>query len=143
MLTEGFRSNAVRTAEWATETGAGGWLYRFIVPVSNNPFGFELGATHAAEMEFTFNSFTSDLSDSAFWYDRNDHEIKDLALKWSNTLIQFARTGNPNGTGLPGWPQYSPDNPQTMVLDRAPYRGNDPNAKDRARWPPTNSGSER
>lgn len=133
-LTEGFRSNAVRTAEWATETGAGGWLYRFVVPVSNNPFGFSLGATHAAEMEFTFNSFASELPDSAFWYDRHDPEIVKLASDWSNTIIQFARTGNPNGGGLPEWQQYSPDNPQTMVLDRTPRIGNNLNAKDRARW---------
>lgn len=132
--TEAFRVNAVRTAEWATVTGAGGWLYRFVVPVSNNPFGFELGATHAAEMEFTFNSFASELPDSAFWYDRNDQEIKELAKNWSNTIIQFAKTGNPNGAGLPEWPQYSPDNPKTMVLDRTPFLGDDLNAKERPRW---------
>ncbi len=132
--TEAFRANAVRTAEWATTTGAGGWLYRFTEPVSNNPFGFKLGATHAAEMEFTFNSFASDLPDSAFWYDRNDPEIRQLALNWSNTIIQFAKTGDPNGAGLPEWPQYSPDNPQTMVLNRAPYLGDDLNREARDRW---------
>ena len=124
----------MRTAEWATQAGAGGWLYRFTEPVSNNPFGFELGATHAAEMEFTFNSFASDLPDSAFWYDRNDPEIRKLALDWSNTIIRFARTGNPNGAGLPEWPQYSPDNPRSMVLNRAPALGNGPNPEQRARW---------
>ena len=131
---EAFHANAVRTAEWATQAGAGGWLYRFTLPVTNNPFGFELGATHAAEMEFTFNSFDSELADSGFWYDRNDPEIQKLARDWSNTLIQFARTGNPNGGGLPDWPRYEPNDPQTMVLDRSPHLAGDLNAADRARW---------
>ena len=131
---EAFHANSVRAAEWATEMGAGGWHYRFAAPVTNNPFGFELGATHASEMEFTFNSFASDLPDSAFWYDRNDPEIRELALAWSNTLIQFARTGNPNGAGLPEWPKHSKSNPQTMVLDREPFLGHNINAENRDRW---------
>ena len=85
-------------------------------------------------MEFTFNSFASDLPDSAFWYNRYDPQIKGLALSWSNTIIQFARTGNPNGAGQPEWPQCSSKNPQTMVLDRTPYLSQNLNAQDRERW---------
>ena len=132
--TEAFHVNALRTAQWASTTGAGGWLYRFVLPVSNNPFGFKLGATHAAEMEFTFNSFASELPDSAFWYDRHDPEIRELANNWSNTIIQFARTGNPNGAGLPQWPRYAPDQPYAMVLDRQPNLAHNLNANDRERW---------
>ena len=31
---------------------------------------------------------------------------------WSN----FAKTGDPNGEGLPEWPRFRNDAPQTMVL---------------------------
>ncbi|MDE2262605.1 MAG: carboxylesterase family protein, partial [Gammaproteobacteria bacterium] len=30
--------------------------------------------------------------------------------------VDFVKTGNPNGAGLPSWPAMAPDDPQVMVL---------------------------
>jgi para-nitrobenzyl esterase len=30
--------------------------------------------------------------------------------------VYFAKTGNPNGKGLPAWPAYSPASPQSMEM---------------------------
>ena len=38
--------------------------------------------------------------------DRRDPVVKDLALKWSGTLIEFVRSGDLNGAGLPEWRIY-------------------------------------
>jgi len=34
--------------------------------------------------------------------------------------INFARTGDPNGKGLPPWPAFTDKNQQVMVFDAAP-----------------------
>jgi len=36
----------------------------------------------------------------------------------SGYLVNFARTGNPNGGGLPAWPRYAPDQDEIMIFDR-------------------------
>ncbi len=36
---------------------------------------------------------------------------------WTN----FARTGDPNGTGLPPWPKFEGAAPQTLVIDDQPH----------------------
>ena len=35
----------------------------------------------------------------------------------SSAWINFARTGNPNGEGVPQWPAYTPDKKATMLFD--------------------------
>jgi len=131
---EMFRIHAVNVAEQVSAAGPGGWLYRFDMPVQRNPFGAELGATHAAEITFTFNTFASDWQDDSFLYDRNDPAVRKLAEKWSNTIIQFARTGDPNGAGLPEWPKYHAESRQSLILDSEPRLAGDLDEKDRKRW---------
>jgi para-nitrobenzyl esterase len=38
----------------------------------------------------------------------------------SSYWVNFAKTGDPNGPGLPKWPAFSETNPQSMVFDAAP-----------------------
>ena len=40
-----------------------------------------------------------------------------LAAKMSQAWINFAKTGNPNHSGLPEWPAYNPSNTATMHFD--------------------------
>jgi para-nitrobenzyl esterase len=58
-----------------------------------------LGAVHAVEIEYVFETLPSK---KAPWRDE-DRKLSDLmATYWTN----FAKTGNPNGSGLPEWPRY-------------------------------------
>ena len=41
----------------------------------------------------------------------------ELAHKMSDAWVRFARTGNPNGSGLPDWPAFSTERKATMVFD--------------------------
>jgi para-nitrobenzyl esterase len=115
-----FFKAAMGSATQATLAGKGGWLYRFDYATTEPVFGRAVGATHAAEIPFTFNRFNISGSDTIIGYDREDSVAQDLAQRWSDTLIAFAKTGNPNGAGLPSWPNYDSEKRETMVLDVNP-----------------------
>jgi para-nitrobenzyl esterase len=94
------------------------WVYRF-TRVRPGPGGQQLLAYHGAEIPYVFDSH-----DAWFSSDRTETSLTSVMLTyWSN----FARTGDPNGPGLPRWPSYSLQTNQVMSLgDRvAPISGPD------------------
>jgi para-nitrobenzyl esterase len=45
-------------------------------------------------------------------------EARDLAARISDAWLHFARTGNPNHSGLPSWPAFTADRVPTMCFDK-------------------------
>ncbi|GJL65165.1 MAG: carboxylesterase [Nitrospirales bacterium] len=131
--TEFLRRGAVNSAARASAAGPGGWLYRFDMPVQRG-LPLDMGVPHAAEIQFTFNLFAGDAPDTAFMYNRNDNAVRELAKNWSSTIIQFARTGDPNGAGLPYWPRYTAETRESMILDSTPRVEAFVESADRERW---------
>ena len=62
---------------------------------------------------------------------------KALSEKMSASLLQFMRTGNPDGGGLPSWPKYTSENGEVMVLDDISEVKNDPDRVARKALPVT------
>jgi para-nitrobenzyl esterase len=118
-----FRSSALRTAEASTVAGVGGWVYAFDVPGST-----PLGVAHGSDVAFTFNAINHGEIGLAGFHEPTDLN-KDLANKWSKTFATFARTGNPNGAGLPEWPQYDPARRACLVVDADPWIAEDPDGE--------------
>ena len=73
------------------------WLYFFSrTPASPKQ---TLGAFHASELSFVFDSHTSFLAPT-----KADRALTaSMTSYWTN----FAKSGNPNGADLPEWPRYS------------------------------------
>ena len=58
-------------------------------------------------------------------------EIQPLADKVSGTWLAFARTGNPNHSGIPQWPAYTATQRATMLINNEWKAVNDPNREER------------
>jgi para-nitrobenzyl esterase len=82
--------------------------------------------------------------DICFWFYNTDLMLthtgggarpRALAKKMAGTLLQFMKTGNPNGAGLPKWPKYTSANGETMVFDDVSVARNDPDREARKALP--------
>lgn len=95
-----FGVNIRYAAQSVEAQGAPTYLYHFSrTPPSKTQ---SLGAFHAAEIPFVFNS-----SEPALGLSDDDETLTEIMMSaWTN----FAKTGNPNGVGVPNWPQYQGQN---------------------------------
>lgn len=83
-------------------------------------------------------------SDICFWFYNTDLMLthtgggarpRKLSKKMAGSLLQFMKTGNPNGGGLPEWPQYTSEKGETMILDDVSEVRNDPDREARKALP--------
>jgi len=72
------------------------------------------GATHTAEISYAFNNPKGQATQT--W---NDVDTK-LGDTMSSYWVNFITRGDPNGAGLPNWPQYRDINSKVMVLGDTP-----------------------
>ena len=79
-------------------------------------------------------------SDICFWFYNTDLMLthtgggkrpRALSEKMAKSFLNFVKTGNPNGGGLPTWKPYSTQNGETMILDDASTLANDPDREAR------------
>lgn len=84
-------------------------------------------AFHCAELPFVFNN-----AERCETMTGGGPEAIELAHKMSDAWVRFARTGNPNGAGLPNWPAFTPERAPTLVFDSRCELLNAPDAKEQA-----------
>jgi para-nitrobenzyl esterase len=83
-------------------------------------------------------------SDICFWFYNTDLMLthtgggarpRKLSEKMAGALLNFMKTGDPNGGELPGWAKYSTANGETMILDDVCEVKNDPDREARKSLP--------
>ncbi len=94
-----FRCGSVELVQAAAEARIPVWQYQFehFVPGKEAQ-----GAAHSYEVPYVFGNL-SNTGFSAANYGKADRALSELMASY---WVNFARTGNPNGPGLPRWPAY-------------------------------------
>jgi len=116
----GDRFIAMSTWDWIEAQSNTGkqpiYRYRFdMTPAPKNPNAPRLGAYHSAEIEYVFGQLDSKTDVTWTQEDRNVSVM--MQKYWSN----FAKSGNPDGAGLPVWPPYNAtDGWPVMILKAEP-----------------------
>ena len=84
-------------------------VYRFDHPVPDAQ-GRPSPPIHGAEILYVFQNFDQE---RRAWTDADRHIGDRIAAYWVN----FARSADPNGPGLPKWPLFRPEMPEIMRFD--------------------------
>jgi len=101
-----FLWNTYTWARMQTEDGeAPAYAYFFHRPTAQNPDG----SGHGSEVALVF---ANEDARRAAWTDEDRALSQQLHGYWVN----FAKTGNPNGSGLTEWPAFAPGRPTVMQL---------------------------
>jgi para-nitrobenzyl esterase len=119
------RKNAVATAGAKSKNGK--------APVYVSWFGWQpplfdgrMRAFHCIDICFWFYN-----TDLMFTHTGGGKRPRALSTKMANSFIQFVKTGNPNGGGLPEWLPYSAEKGETMILDDLCLLQNNPDGEAR------------
>ncbi|GAB2537948.1 carboxylesterase/lipase family protein [Rhodanobacter koreensis] len=89
------------TARAMSEQGIPAYEYRFSYVATGMRKEWIHGAPHASEIPYVFRTLEQRYDGLA------SAEDKQVARVMQAYWVNFARTGDPNGTGLPHWPRYS------------------------------------
>ncbi|HXZ67372.1 MAG TPA: carboxylesterase family protein, partial [Alphaproteobacteria bacterium] len=98
------------------------WMWRFEqpYPARDPKIAALMGTPHGAELYYIFQHYPR--PDLFAWTDDERKLGEVMAGYWTN----FAKTGDPNGPGLPIWPRYALDKSQIIRLKTNPEVGPHP-----------------
>ncbi|MBZ5560390.1 MAG: carboxylesterase family protein, partial [Acidobacteriia bacterium] len=111
----GFRRSAFKQAELKAAQGKGPvWMYEWDWP--------KFGAVHGLDVAGSFREA------------RDGGDMARVSDELSSTWVAFARTGNPNNSKIPQWPQFDARSRATLLFSTPTTVENDPRAEIRKFW---------
>lgn len=124
-----FRMPMLRLAEAQVRQGAPVWMYRF--DWESPIFGGALGAAHAMEIPFVWNTLDTGL---ARWFTGDSPARQELADRMHAAWAAFILSGDPVIADLPAWPRYDLERRATMIFSNTPQVVDDPQGQIRRLW---------
>ncbi|MHA1730245.1 MAG: carboxylesterase/lipase family protein [Promethearchaeota archaeon] len=106
-------------------------LYVYMFNWKSPAMGGVLGACHALEIPFVWNSL---LDVEMGFFPKRTEETDKLSSLMMDCWINFARTGNPNHDGIPNWPKYEKNLRSTLIFGKEITVVNDPKRDSREIW---------
>ena len=93
----------------AQKTPSYAWFFDRMLPGDNN------GAWHSSDLWYWFGTLQNG------WrpWEKKDHALSD---QMTDYLCNFAKTGDPNGTGLPRWTDVTKGNSQALCIGEGETR---------------------
>jgi para-nitrobenzyl esterase len=103
---------AWHTWAWAKLQSRQGKSPAFVYYFDHRPAAASDGANHGAEIAHVFGNL-------GLWGGPPRPEDRALAEMIGSYWINFAKSGDPNGPGLPAWPAFTEKDMKAMVFDQA------------------------
>jgi len=107
-----FRPGAVVQANIKSSLKGGASVYMYLFTWQSPVFDGKYKALHCMELPFVFDNI-----ERAKNMTGGGKEAQILTNKMSSAWINFAKTGNPNCSELPNWPEYKETTTATMHFD--------------------------
>lgn len=115
----------VEEADARARQGAPTWVYRFDLPWTDD--GGRWGAPHTADIGYAFGNL-----DRAGAMPGEAEAARRVSDQLMQAFISLARTGTPEHSGMPRWPQYRIPARETMIFDAETRVERDPRGVERA-----------
>jgi len=81
-------------------------------------FPHKMGAFHAIDVPFVFGALNMDMRLAKMLANKKSYErAEPLGYTMMAYVTNFARTGDPNGEGLPAWPAYTSENRERLYFN--------------------------
>jgi para-nitrobenzyl esterase len=112
MASDGFRAGVLLEAERKAAQAQAAPVYQYYFTWRSPVREGRLRSFHTVEIPFVFDNV-----DAARSMTGSDKDRYELATRMSSAWVAFARTGNPNHSGLPMWTPYDNTRRATMVFN--------------------------